>query len=1267
MKRPAAVERRFLVRWPWLGLVTAGLLLLLLILISAFYLTTTSRGLQLLLLLGQRSAPGELQVERVEGTLTDTLVLHRVRYRAQGTSISLQRLKLAWDPTMLLFGRLHIHDLYIEQPLIELPPKLPSEPAGPIQLPAIDIPLQLRVERLQLHKLRLEQARPVREPSEQLRLKNVLLKLHSRGRKLVLDQLRVEADLGWVDVSGVLTPEGYYPLRLDTGWELRLPDRPPLRGRGTIAGDLTELALDQQLAGLLDTRVLATLTDPLNSPAGALQMEELAMDLGIAVPELEGYPLRGHLNVTGNFHSFALRGRWQLRLPEIGDSDLQFGLNWTDDRLVLEQVRLRQRISGAELQLQGTAGGSFQAPEFSIDGQWNQIRYPFGSKAAYLSRYGKFNIRGTPEHYRLGLSGDLQGDQIPSGFWQLEADGTPRGFAPLTLAGETLDGRLLLTGEVTWNPALSWQLAVTGQQLDPSRHWPDWPGRLDLRARSHGSLDQRQQLQLQADLHSVSGILREAPLRGGGRVVLKDGRWQIRQLQLEVADADLRASGDLGTELNLDWTLNAPNLTKILPGSQGRLTGQGTLRGPAEQLQLAARLEGDGLQLENVQIANLDAMLDLDLSARRHSRIRLRLDQPELAGQRWQQLSLEVHGMPGQHQLQLSLDQGPAELQLALDGSWQSASWRGSLSRADLSHRLLGNWQLRRPAVLQAAATGAALDRLCWQRLPTGTGSLCLEGNWSADQGVRGMFEARQLGLDLLAPLLPPDTRLEGRLQAQGEFQQRPGERPGFEAGIRLLNSRLLLEQEDLEIAAGEIRLQLDGRQQRLNARLQIPLRQPTGALRARLAVDDLYGQADLSGDLDLHLSELRFISLIVPQVQAVSGRVSASLVLSGSLRQPEVKGHLRLRDAGAELPALGTRLDAVELTLRDRPDSSALELQGMMKSGEGTLKLNGECLPSAKSCRLALAGDRFQAVATSDIRVWISPEVEIAIAPQLVQLRGEVSIPEARVSRPDISSAVSLSPDVVILNQQVSNESVAGGERRLDARLRIRLGDRVEVDDLGFRGRLLGSILVEDDGRRAARASGRIQVASGQYRLYGQQLNIERGSLIFSGGPLDNPGLDLRISRQVNEVSAGARVSGTLRAPRLDLFSTPPMSENSLLFYLLFGRSPDADSATFSEQELALKAASMLMLKSGQSITEQLPESLQVDDLGFESGDSATDTALYIGKYLSPRLYVKYGVGLLEPTTTFLIRYRLSKHWSLESQTGPTKSGGDIIYTLER
>jgi translocation and assembly module TamB len=64
--------------------------------------------------------------------------------------------------------------------------------------------------------------------------------------------------------------------------------------------------------------------------------------------------------------------------------------------------------------------------------------------------------------------------------------------------------------------------------------------------------------------------------------------------------------------------------------------------------------------------------------------------------------------------------------------------------------------------------------------------------------------------------------------------------------------------------------------------------------------------------------------------------------------------------------------------------------------------------------------------------------------------------------------------------------------------------------------------------------------------------------------------------------------------------------------------------------------------------------------------GSTTQDTALVIGKYLSPRLYLSYGVGLFDAANSLRLRYQLSRIWVLETESG-IEQGADLLYTLER
>ena len=143
----------------------------------------------------------------------------------------------------------------------------------------------------------------------------------------------------------------------------------------------------------------------------------------------------------------------------------------------------------------------------------------------------------------------------------------------------------------------------------------------------------------------------------------------------------------------------------------------------------------------------------------------------------------------------------------------------------------------------------------------------------------------------------------------------------------------------------------------------------------------------------------------------------------------------------------------------------------------------------------------------------------------------------------------------------------------------------------------------------------------------------------------------------------AGVRVRGVAAAPKLDLFSDPTMEQSDVLSYLLLGVPTNNTSAA---QGAALtNAAASLGLTGGDMLASKLGDAFGIEDVHIESGDTLEESSLVLGKYLSPRMYVSYAVGLFDQSNTFRLRYKLSSRWSVQTETG-VASGADLLYSLE-
>jgi translocation and assembly module TamB len=369
-------------------------------------------------------------------------------------------------------------------------------------------------------------------------------------------------------------------------------------------------------------------------------------------------------------------------------------------------------------------------------------------------------------------------------------------------------------------------------------------------------------------------------------------------------------------------------------------------------------------------------------------------------------------------------------------------------------------------------------------------------------------------------------------------------------------------------------------------------------------------------------------------------------------------------------IPQAGIRLQELQITAASN-GQGPLQLTGSVRSKPGRLQITGEVDPIKPRLNLNIKGQDFQAMDTTDLRIQLSPDLNVSFDQQQLRVDGQVTIPRAFL-RPggDRPGAIRPSGDVVI----VSNAQGAAPPPKppgvaIFAKVRVILGDDVQLETPAFKGRLKGNLLVEETPQLAPRGSGTVEVVAGNYKIFGQDVEIQRGQVLFSNSPLDNPGLDLRVARPLtgnnfgSDAMVGAQVRGTLKQPQLTLLSRPKMSDADILSHLVLGRASQGSGA---ESALLFKAANALGFGT-DTLTRGLGEAFGLDTLEFNPDASGNGSALSLGKFLTPNLYIGYGVGLLDNANTFIVKYRLTQRLSFESNASAAGTGADLTYTLER
>lgn len=852
---------------------------------------------------------------------------------------------------------------------------------------------------------------------------------------------------------------------------------------------------------------------------------------------------------------------------------------------------------------------------------------------------------------------------------------------------EPFETRALLAGDLERLHVTASTPAPYAARLDAQLHrlltTPGWDGTLALdRVSLQPFIANARVRDLSGTLHAsgnADATTLNAALRGiaqtdAPRPVLLDATLVVDPHGFDLKAFDLRsgvnglhARGAIRDQkADLRFQVAADDLGALLPGFGGTVTGHGLFTGTRDRLQGSARLKGKGVGFGAIRAARLDLKLDLR-DIKRYDTGSLDIAATDLGTATFalDRASVRVSGTDAGHSLQLNARRGRDVLRATLTARLREKKFDGQLRAATL-HVANTDWLLVKPAAFRYHGGILAVNDTC---LVNVNATLCATFDRSREGAMTLSARTRDATLAILKAWLPVETTVSGRLDAALD--------------ARVAKDGAVSGTLDVTVGAGETRFgNGDGTSRIRHDGGTLRARADAGMLTAQLKLvpapasriegdwslpfDPLRkpaGNTPLTGTLRAELADLSLIAPFIPAVASPKGRVAADLRFSGSVAKPRMNGTGTLEDGAVGLPRLGIRLDPVHAQFTGTDDGS-LRIHVDARSG-GTLNLDGNLRwlgADGPSAAIDVSGSDFIAARLPGIDLTMTPRLQLALTPRLVRIRGDIAVPRGRITGRNLQNAQTVSNDVVIVGRQEQTKRTSA--IAVDANVNVRLGDSVHVDVVGVTGRIRGALAIRQLPGQEATGVGELTIADGRYEGYGHRLEIERGRLVFAGSLVTDPRLDVRAVRHIEEITAGVDLTGPVSNPRVTLFSDPAMSETDVLSYMMFGRP--ASTASQSEGSALASAAASIGLSGGELLARKIGTRFGIEDIRVEDTGNSKTASLVLGTYLTPRIYVKYGVGLFESVNTLTLRYDLGKRWRLEAESGQSQ-GGDLLYSIER
>lgn len=318
----------------------------------------------------------------------------------------------------------------------------------------------------------------------------------------------------------------------------------------------------------------------------------------------------------------------------------------------------------------------------------------------------------------------------------------------------------------------------------------------------------------------------------------------------------------------------------------------------------------------------------------------------------------------------------------------------------------------------------------------------------------------------------------------------------------------------------------------------------------------------------------------------------------------------------------------------------------------------------------------RYPILQRADRYAMVSGDIHLMAALPHITVEGKITADAGWFDLDMLGGIPTLDSDVVVIRStDVKHQQEEEPSDPLDItmNLEVNLGPRFYLTGYGVNSGLVGSLQIQMLNDRLT-ALGALNTRGGAIEIYGQRLQLRRGTITFQGD-IDNPVLDIQALRTGLSVEAGVRVAGTARRPRIDLISVPEVSEIEKLSWLIFGHGPDEGG-----DMLFLLSVGASLLGGGEPFYRQFG----IDELSLRSGElggagsilPATSVAsspenvvseaerqfIEASKTLSNGIKLSIRQALADTGTVGRTSYRLARGLTAELSIG-TVSGLALVY----
>jgi translocation and assembly module TamB len=929
------------------------------------------------------------------------------------------------------------------------------------------------------------------------------------------------------------------------------------------------------------------------------------------------------------------------------------------------------------------------------------------------------NTAGTLQRFAVNFNGILDAEQLPAGKLNIEASGDSQLIRINRFRHVGAAGSIDASGTVDVRQGVAWDINAVMDRFNIGYFLKDTPSLITGTIDTDGRWSDTQQI-VNIKQVNLNGMLKGQQLSAKGSLsakmrLPKDLASYFKQLQTQDAQAQYKQVNALIDSLNannlvLRWgdnyvtangnakqlqtKINITSLDQLSSQLAGKVTGGATLSQPAGQAlpTIYIDLVGERLALPGFILRQGRVRGKLVNLANSPSQLIVTAEGLDAAGQSFDSVKASFNGTEKSHVVDLNVANKQLDVGARLKGGFDRdrLSWSGVIGKGRIKSKYATLNQLQ-PAQLivnlpysqggENRDLKVQLAAHCWQATDQ-TGKLCLREKLvaSPDQGEVNVA-LQNLDTSLFSVFLPEDIDWNGKINGKAIVGWQRGRPPTINTTLYSDNGKIGLVQdgESTSITLPYKRVSLIALSVPEGIKLRTDINTGRGARGyAEVIVDPYKDPKPISGALVLNELDLAIFKPFFPGMRVLRGNVTMAGGLGGTLTKPQFYGDVKLSDGRIAMLDLPVNLSKVNAAAKIRGTQATID--GTFNSGTGEGALTGTVNWQQKlQAKLSIVGEGLVITQPPLLVAEIDPDIDIIVRPgdRYVDIKGAISVPSATIRPPEASEdIITQTEDAVVLDRRLIgniDEVLAISKPwSINADIGVDLGDDINFRGFGAVIPLAGAINITQNGTGIMRARGVVQVSRRtNINALGQNLELNYGQVRFNGDVM-KPSLSIEAAKTINGKTVGLRVKGTTESPNIIVFNNAGLTQQQAMNALVTGRIDNKSATQISEQGFKsqvtnnLAAAGLSFGLSGtRSLTNQIGQAFGLQSLTVDASGSSEDTNVNVTGYVTPDLYIRYGVGVFNAQNSLSVRYQLTRRIYVEASSA-AENAVDVVYSWQ-